>query len=946
MTETENHLNRSYPLNTVPSDLHLQQGLESFVESDTFGQKTWSRVFAESIFMKFPCYNVNGRKENRPDLKLGWAFYEHVTLARHFIGVKERAEPGEKRNETQLYSLFKTSGGDLNDWGIGIALYFNTVRIMAFGLLLAGLLSIHNLIFYASDEYDYDRWSNRSMFISDLSLSGSAVCTSKEWVVCDYDYCDTNVLSDNGILYARDESTGRIFVEKSNCGDAANMENGMYNYAAMLLLLLITILFNIYQSKKQVLFDEDKITASDYSVRVRNPPTDAYDCDKWRDFFSQYDDKGVTAVTVILNNQDLLYALIERRHLRKELQKWLPNTNLDNETELQEHLKEHLSTYNMSGKKTILYNVARPLVKCFNMFLYADELFAKLEQKTSEIRDLQKKKYDVVDVLVSFETEKGQRTALHALDTGRFNIKYQRKGNKIESELFDGKHVLDCIEPAEPSAMKYLEIETTLSQSTIKQTITLIITLGLVGLGGYLTFLTRKTYGPLYAGFLTTALNMNIPIIIKLLMILEKHGTEDDYQKSMYLKITIFRWVNTAITIKFVTPFTSTLSDRKDDLLPAINGIFVSEMTFVPVLAILDIMGNISKHWFAPRAKTIHQMFLCFRGTPYNLAEKYTDMSKIVFLSYYYAALSPLVLFMGSVALFIRYYADKFCLLRIWSSAPYIGSSLATFSRLYYFSFAIVAGIVVSAYDWALFNFDRVCFGEDETNFAAGDYTVTKYFGNSTVDSGETISVTNPNSFRVCKSNGDCCQQIKLKFPPVPRQAQSNPEFQWMTEEQETLSTIYGYTSMAALIAFLVIAFGGTIVNFLIRFFKGTYKPQGADQSIDFSSVPDIDGYVPQVKVSSSFFPLLACDVDDIDTSLIGWNDPGTSYDEYNLIFDVPYENMRRSKKITGGTRRLTRISDHPEYKLNEGNKADATPIFSIMKHYRRSYAVKKRSRH
>jgi len=316
MTDTENHLNRSYPLNPIPSDLHLQQGLESFVETDTFGQKTWSRVFAESIFMKFPCYYVNGRKENRPDLKLGWAFYEHITLARHFIGMKERAEPGEKRNETQLYSLFKTSGGDLNDWGIGIALYFNTVRIMAVGLLLAGLLSIHNLLFYASDEYDYDRWSNRSMFISDLSLMGSAICTSKEWVVCDYDYCDTQILSENGILYAKDETSGRIFVEKSNCGDAANMKNGMYNYGAMLLLLLITILFNIYQSKKQVLFDEDKITASDYSVRVRNPPRDAYDCDKWRDFFSQYDDKGVTAVTVILNNQNLLYALIERRHLR------------------------------------------------------------------------------------------------------------------------------------------------------------------------------------------------------------------------------------------------------------------------------------------------------------------------------------------------------------------------------------------------------------------------------------------------------------------------------------------------------------------------------------------------------------------------------------------------------------------------------------------------------
>lgn len=317
MTEAaEKHLNRSYPLNPVPSDPQVRQGIESFVESDTIRQKTWSRIFTETILMKIPGYYPNARKENRPDLKMGWAFYEHVTLARHFTGVKERAEPGEKRHETQLYSLLGTHGGDLNDWGIGIALYFNTVRVMAIGLLLAGFLQIPNWMYYASEEYDYDRWSNRSMAVSDLALMGSAICTSKEWVLCDTNYCDAQVLSDIGILYAVEENTGRIFVEKSSCGDAANMENGMYNYAAMMLLLCITILFNLYQSRKEVLFDEDKITASDYSVRVRNPPPDAYDCDKWRDFFQIYDEKGVTVVTVILNNQDLLNALIARRYLR------------------------------------------------------------------------------------------------------------------------------------------------------------------------------------------------------------------------------------------------------------------------------------------------------------------------------------------------------------------------------------------------------------------------------------------------------------------------------------------------------------------------------------------------------------------------------------------------------------------------------------------------------
>lgn len=282
---------------------------------------------------------------------------------------------------------------------------------------------------------------------------------------------------------------------------------------------------------------------------------------------------------------------------RKELQKWLPHTDLDNPQELEQHLKKHLLQYKRSWKRATIDIFARPFVKCFDMFLYPDELRAKLEEKTRQVRELQQKKYDVVDVLVSFETEKGQRTALHALDTGRFNIRFQRKGNKLDNELFDEKYVLDCVEPEEPSAMKYLQIESSLSQSAIQQLITLLITVGLVALGGFLTFKTRQALGPIYAGFMTTFLNTNIPMIIKLLMIIEKHGTEDDYQKSMYLKITIFRWVNTAVTIKFVTPLTSTLSTEKEDLIPAIIGIFVSEMTFVPVLSLLDMMGNLSKHW-------------------------------------------------------------------------------------------------------------------------------------------------------------------------------------------------------------------------------------------------------------------------------------------------------------------------------------------------------------
>ena len=166
---------------------------------------------------------------------------------------------------------------------------------------------------------------------------------------------------------------------------------------------------------------------------------------------------------------------------------------------------------------------------------------------------------------------------------------------------------------------------------------------------------------------------MLIPLILRLILLIEHHPTETSRQKSLYLKVTLFRWINTVIAVRVLTPITSTLTSEKDSLLPAVNGIFFSEMLLIPIFGVLDIMGNISRHIFAPRARTTHQMLLCFKGMHYNLAEKYTDMSKILFLSYFYCALGPLYLFYGFAALIFRYYSDKFCLLRAWKVMPDVG---------------------------------------------------------------------------------------------------------------------------------------------------------------------------------------------------------------------------------------------------------------------------------
>jgi len=67
--------------------------------------------------------------------------------------------------------------------------------------------------------------------------------------------------------------------------------------------------------------------------------------------------------------------------------------------------------------------------------------------------------------------------------------------------------------------------------------------------------------------------------------------------------------------IKLITPWTSTLSDGKRDVLPQINALLWSELWLVPLLRLLDLWGNVQKHILAPRCRTQEQMNLNFQGT-------------------------------------------------------------------------------------------------------------------------------------------------------------------------------------------------------------------------------------------------------------------------------------------------------------------------------------------
>lgn len=197
------------------------------------------------------------------------------------------------------------------------------------------------------------------------------------------------------------------------------------------------------------------------------------------------------------------------------------------------------------------------------------------------------------------------------------------------------------------------------------------------------------------AAFTISAFSTVFPIMAKMLTDMEAHPSEGSKQSSLYFKICFFRWVSTSVVISLITPFTSTLTN-KSGLITQVYALFFADIVTTNALQLLDPFGHIARHYQAPRASTQDSMNLLFQGTVYELAERYTDMTKvneilfwfvpyltcshssyfmlkIMFLCLWYSAIFPGAFFLCSFSLLIKYYVDRFSLMRTWKRAPQLG---------------------------------------------------------------------------------------------------------------------------------------------------------------------------------------------------------------------------------------------------------------------------------
>ena len=90
------------------------------------------------------------------------------------------------------------------------------------------------------------------------------------------------------------------------------------------------------------------------------------------------------------------------------------------------------------------------------------------------------------------------------------------------------------------------------------------------------------------------------PFLVRLLTKIESHESETTFAVSTYIKVTVIRWVLTAVVTTMITPFSDTLETGK--LINSLHVLFAAELLQRPLIQLVGWMGHLQRHVFGVRA--------------------------------------------------------------------------------------------------------------------------------------------------------------------------------------------------------------------------------------------------------------------------------------------------------------------------------------------------------
>lgn len=798
-------------------------------------------------------------------------------------GSYHKVEPGDDDPKATLFPIWSTSVDDLEGFGLGVVLYFKTLTIMGCLMIVCLFLNGWTIGYFASDKYSggYQEKSNlAAMFPGDLV--GSAFCPTERQI---------NFNMTNG-------QSGNLHLCPFNSTQA------WLDLGTSIFLLLVILIIGKVQGEQAEAIDESVQTSQDYSVEIEDPGDSEKDNDpkEWVRFFGQFG--RVTAVALAKKNGKLMRLLCDRRALLRkvDLEGWAqPNDPDYVEEAIREHIiagkvyplpegethfsglgegeqvparlpalgDEDMPAWKSAAQKAGLFRDVKFLVRKIGALnaVINDEIKVLSEQIKA------KGHVDNARVFVTYNLETDQRKCINALSTGSmwafldlpkpWFIRRALEYFDIMEEAPLGDHfhgnVLKVTLAPEPTDVRWENLDVEPIEVAAESTIfTMIGFAVIVVLSTIIKSISDAE--PTLAGFFISVCNGVLPSIMKLLNSFERHPTNTESQASLLFKLVAARWTVSAMVVYVITPWTETLDGER---IKGVMAILIADAITTPIIRLLNVGPNINRYILAPMAHTQQQLEDLLKGAPWFLAERYSDMTKTIYICLFYSAILPSGYLVTTVALFINYWVDKFCLLRYWQVPPKLDASITATTRSH-MAMVIIIHCIISLHYYAGWPFDNiVCRNAD------GDlrHDARCAFDDTYTTERVSTNVWQHGSFIIFYSRG------------------------FMTQEQSHVVASYQVLTLIAVIIVSVVYFGQNIFGMLYSIFVGvlpdttdpavrpkskkddngiyfvqeeqlkntpTIKVSGEERHLIEASTIELEAYVPQISHSGLEVPQIA----------------------------------------------------------------------------------------
>ena len=565
------------------------------------------------------------------------------TLPRRIVDPTQRtghrlAKPGELKdsagNQSYLYPL-STKDDALSEFGIGVGLYFQTVKALCAVLLLCACFCLIALTY-------------NSRFNPDdtiFQLEGSVYGATR--------------------------------------GDLEMNHQGVSDIMCCIVICVFTVLSKFMEKKIVTKIDVSQQTTQDYSVECTNPPLNCLDIDVYYNFFNKFGE--VVLVTIATTNGALLKALADRKVVESTLQGLISCADEDikstsefakNDSTTDDASDDRRSSIEIHSEKYA--NVQLSFLQRIGLKPTIQSCFQQLKRITIDIDQLSTQEYEPWRVFVTFNNEHAQRNCLSKTSVGKFSVFM----NKVENQdvLLYGK-TLNIVEASEPNDVIY---ESSHRSFIYRLTSWLVsyFCCGLFLVGSFFVIEKLSGNGNVLVAIFIAIVNALLPAIIKIMtQSVEVHITERDVQKSMLLKLVIGRCINSAILIYVATKYDETFGEGS---LLQMQNILIADAITTPFIRLLNIYDLTMRYLIVPYSASTQQEYnAAWQGAEWNLAERYTDILKTVFVGLFFMVPLPSGLFISSFAMLTTYLVDKYSLFRLWQRNPSIDHSLGTISRYF-----------------------------------------------------------------------------------------------------------------------------------------------------------------------------------------------------------------------------------------------------------------------